>query len=452
MTFQSSPAATKTIYNILKINFVRRFIPNFAELVKNITSMLKKGSEIKWTTASRSSFEAIKQYIMEAPTLINPDYTKGFCIFSFASYDTITKVLLEKNDEGIEHPMAFFSKALRDAELRYDLIEKQAYALIKSLKAFRIYILHSKVIAYVTSASDIDGKSAKWIAKFIEFDIEKLEVPPGLSSSQARTIRLRSTKFYIDQNLIYWKDPLGILLRCLDKEQSVEVIHQFHSSICGGHHYWKTIAHKILRVGYYWPTLFSDVFSFVKSCDKCQRFARRQQLKSLPLKLVHVNGPFQQWGLDIIGEINPHSSGQHKWILVATDYFTKWIEAIPTKNANHQVVIKFLNENIFTRFGCPTILVTDNAATFKAKELMDMTKSMGIQVVHSTSYYPQGNGLAESSNKSLVRVIKKLLEDNKKSWDYKLKFALWADIVTIKKSIGNSPFKLVYGADVVFPI
>ena len=72
----------------------------------------------------------------------------------------------------------------------------------------------------------------------------------------------------------------------------MEVTHQFHSSICGGHHYWKTTAHKIMRAWYYWPTLFSDVFSFVKSCDKCQRFARRQQLKSMPLKPVHANGPF----------------------------------------------------------------------------------------------------------------------------------------------------------------
>ena len=156
--------------------------------------------------------------------------------------------------------------------------------------------------------------------------------------------------------------------------------------------------------------------------------------------------------MDFIGEINPHSSGHHKWILVATDYFTKWIEAISTKNANHQVIIKFLNENIFTRFGCPTKLVTDNAANFRAEELVDMCESMGIQLVHSTSYYSQGNGLEESSNKSLVRIIKKLLEDNKKSWDSKLKFALWADRATNKKSIGNSPFKLVYGDDVVFPI
>ena len=81
-----------------------------------------------------------------------------------------------------------------------------------------------------------------------------------------------------------------------------------------------------------------------------------------------------------------------------------------------------------------------------------MCDSMGIKLIHSTSYYSQGNGLAESSNKSLIRIIKKLLEDNKKNWDSKFKYALWADRVTIKKSIGNSPFKLLYGTEAVFPI
>jgi hypothetical protein len=96
--------------------------------------------------------------------------------------------------------------------------------------------------------------------------------------------------------------------------------------------------------------------------------------------------------------------------------------------------------------------VADNAVVFKSEALMDMCESMGIQLVHSTPYYPQGNGLAESSNKSLIKIIRKLLEENKKSWDSKLKFALWADTVTIKKSIGTSPFKMVYGTDTIFPV
>jgi transposase InsO family protein len=165
----------------------------------------------------------------------------------------------------------------------------------------------------------------------------------------------------------------------------------------------------------------------------------------MPLKPVMVTGPFQQWGLDFIGEIHPPSSSQHRWILVATDYFTKWIEAIPTRNANHTVIINFLYDHIFARFGCPKRLVTDNAVAFNDKTLVKLCEDMGIQLVHSTTYYPQGNGLAESSNKSLIRIVKKLLEQNQKSWDSKLKFALWADRVTNKKSIDTSPFKLVYG-------
>jgi len=107
----SIPRSKRDIQSFLgKINFVRRFIPNFAELVNHITSMLKKGSEIKWKDASRNSFEAIKQAIMEAPTLISPNYTKEFCIFSFSSYDTLVVVLLQKNDEGIEHLEPFSTK------------------------------------------------------------------------------------------------------------------------------------------------------------------------------------------------------------------------------------------------------------------------------------------------------------------------------------------------------
>ena len=114
--------------------------------------------------------------------------------------------------------------------------------------------------------------------------------------------------------------------------------------------------------------------------------------------------------------------------------------------------MKFLYENIFIRFGFPVRLVTDNAPAFKARALVSMCESMGIQLVHSMSYHPQGNGLDESSNKSLVSIIIKLLETNHKIWVSKLNFSLWDDRVNDKRSIGTSPFKLVYGTEAIFPI
>jgi transposase InsO family protein len=108
------------------------------------------------------------------------------------------------------------------------------------------------------------------------------------------------------------------------------------------------------------------------------------------------------------------------------DFFTKWIEAIPTRSASHMVIIRFL-EDLITRFGFPSKIVTDNATSFKAEPLAKFYEQFKIKLIHSTPYYPQGNGLAESSNKSLIRIIKRLLEDNKKAWDSKLKFSLWDD-------------------------
>jgi hypothetical protein len=116
-------------------------VPKFVEEVKLITTMLKKENEVKWTPQSWHSFEQIKKALTEAPVLISSDYSKDFLIFSFASLDIVAVVLLQTNDSGLEQPIAYFSRALRDAEVRYDTMEKRAYALVKALKAFRTYIL-----------------------------------------------------------------------------------------------------------------------------------------------------------------------------------------------------------------------------------------------------------------------------------------------------------------------
>eukprot|EP00253_Pinus_taeda_P034230 PITA_34230 len=217
---------------------------------------------------------------------------------------------------------------------------------------------------------------------------------------------------------------------------------EFHAGDCGGHLYWKSTTDKILQAGYYWPSLFANVKKFVVSCHKCQIFEGKINLLPLPLKPISTEKPFQQWGLDFIGEIHPSSSGQHKWILTATNYFTKWIEAIPCRQANDSTIIQFLENNILSRFGCPEKVITDNTAAFKSKKIINFCHKYHITLGHSTAYYPQGNGLAESSNKSLINIIKKLLEENKKNWHKKLTNALWADRLSTKKSIGMSPYEL----------
>ena len=127
---------------------------------------------------------------------------------------------------------------------------------------------------------------------------------------------------------------------------------------------------------------------------ECQKFAGKHKLQSLPLKPIAVNATFQQWGLDFIGKINPSSSGQHKWIFTTTNFFTKWVEAIPTRRATDKVIISFLQDNILSRFGCLRKLVTDNGPAFKSKNMVNFCEENNIILKHSTPFHPRGNGFS----------------------------------------------------------
>ena len=94
-------------------------------------------------------------------------------------------------------------------------------------------------------------------------------------------------------------------MSCLLEEEVEKTIREFHKGDCGGHHYWKNIVHKILRLGFYWLGIFSDVYKEVSSCHECQIFYGKRKLQPFPLKPISVEAPFRQWGLDFIGEIHP---------------------------------------------------------------------------------------------------------------------------------------------------
>jgi hypothetical protein len=167
---------------------------------------------------------------------------------------------------------------------------------------------------------------------------------------------------------LYWKDLACILLNFLLKDEVEKVLQEFHAGECDGHMNWKVTANKILIAGFYWPTLFTNVHHKVTASHQCHLFEGKRKLLPLPMKLISIEAPFQQWGLDFIEEIHPPSSGQHRWILTSIDYFSKWIEEVPSRQATNSVIIKFLENNILSCFGCPRNIITDNATTFSVEE------------------------------------------------------------------------------------
>jgi hypothetical protein len=157
-------------------------------------------------------------------------------------------------------------------------------------------------------------------------------------------------------------------------------------------------------------------------------------------------------GIGFHWQDNPLSTKEHCFVIVATDYFTKWTEAIPLKNITHKEVIGFITEHIIHRFGIPQTLTTYQGASFVAKEVRDFVNSYGIKLINSSPYCTQANGQVESSNRTLVNLIKKKIEDNPKRWHEVLSEALWAHRMSRRGATKVTPFELVYGQEAVLPV
>jgi hypothetical protein len=208
----------------------------------------------------------------------------------------------------------------------------------------------------------------------------------------------------------------GMLLHCVNNEEAQKLLQETHGSSnfvihVGGHFSAKTTAFKIIRKGYYWPSIFCDSYVFSRSCDKCQKLAGKERLSTMPLQPVLPEFPFSKWGLDFIGPINPPSSAGQVFILTATNYFSKWVEVVPLKHSTHDQVISFLENNIFSRFGLPLEIITENGPAFISTKLTQFLAKLGVKNFTSSAYYPQGNGQTESTNKNLVRIVKRIIED-----------------------------------------
>jgi hypothetical protein len=193
------------------------------------------------------------------------------------------------------------------------------------------------------------------------------------------------------------------LCRFLNHEEVESVLNDFHKGACGGHLSELTTAKKILRAGCFWPTIFKDCIKVVKKCHPCQVFTWKMRSHPSPLHPVIIVGPFTKWEVDFV-DCNPTSIGRHQHIIVVVDYFTKWVEAMPTIKSYGKTATFFVLKQIIAWFGIPSEIVIDHSNHFQNEMMVELASKLGFRNGPSSPYYPQENGQVEAANKSVKTI------------------------------------------------
>ncbi|GJQ98625.1 reverse transcriptase domain-containing protein [Tanacetum coccineum] len=287
-----------------------------------------------------------------------------------------------------------------------------------------------------------------WFADFANYHAGRFIVK-GMSTQQ-------KNKFFKDVKHYFWDDPFlfkicadQVIRRCVHGNEALEILSACHNGPTGGHHGANLTAKKIFDSGFFWPTIYKDAHEFVKNCDSCQRQGKTSQRDEMPQNSIQVCEIFDIWGIDFMGPF-PSSRG-NKYILVAVDYLSKWVEAkaLPTNDA--RVVCKFL-KSLFARFGAPRAIISDRGTHFCNDQFAKVMQKYGVTHRLSTAYHPQTSGQVEVSNRGLKRILERTIGENRASWSDKLDDALWAFRTAYKTPIGCTPYKLVYGKACHLPI
>nr|GFA62650.1 DNA-directed DNA polymerase [Tanacetum cinerariifolium] len=274
------------------------------------------------------AFQTLKKKLTEAPILITPNWDLPFELMCDAS-DFAIENLVADHLSRLENP---YENVLDPKEIN------ETFPL--------------ETLSLVTFRGD---SSASWFSDFANYHAGNFIVK-GMTSQQ-------KNKFFKDVKHFFWDDPFlfkicadQVIRQCVHGKEALDILEACHNRPTGGHHGANLTAKKIFDAGFFWPTISKDAHEFVKNCDSCQRQGKISQRDKMPQNSIQIYEIFDVWGIDFIGPF-PSSRG-NKYILMAVDYLSKWVEAkaLPTNDA--RVVCKFL-KSLFARFGAPRAIISD---------------------------------------------------------------------------------------------
>lgn len=292
----------------------------------------------------------------------------------------------------------------------------------------------------------MDLETYQWLFQYLSDGT----LPTHMDNKQRITLKKQATHYLIQSHQLFRrniKNPIEPL-RVIKTTELESVLHNLHENILSGH-FGIEATYNRARSRYYWPNLYKTIAKYIKSCDTCQRQGAPVQHEEM--HPIPIGKPFDRVGIDIIGPLTVTTSG-NRYIVVATEYLTKWPEAKAIKDTKAITIAKFIYEEIICRHGCPEVLLSDQGTPF-CNELVDSLCQL-MQIKHrlSSAYHPQTNGLTERFNKTLCTTLAKYVSDYGDTWDTFLNASLFAYRTVQNSTTKYTPFKLIYGREAVIPM
>ncbi|GFV47211.1 hypothetical protein TNCV_4828671 [Trichonephila clavipes] len=395
----------------------KRFIKGFCYLAEPLQSLLKSGVEFHWGPEEVEAFNSLKKALTSDPVLGMYDERASTEIHTDASGYGIGAVLVQIQN-NVEKVIAYASRTLTKAEKNYSTTERECLAIVWATNKFRPYIFgkHFTVVTdhhslcWLMNLKDPSGRLARWALRLQEHDFDvkyktgkKHSDADALSRNPVEEETETSDKFLAvttsmnlameqkkDQDLAKLKllsnsskneefrfidgilcrknfDPDGKLwLPVIPKHLRADILRHFHDAPTAGHLGFAKTYDRI-RKRFYWPGMYRNVVRYVMHCRECQR--RKSVPQRPPGRLVPIPpaiAPFHRIGIDLLGRF-PKSAHGNKWIIVCTDYSTRYAitKALPTAEVDE--IAKFLLEEIVLRHGAPRVIITDRGAVFRSR-------------------------------------------------------------------------------------
>ncbi|KAI5151211.1 hypothetical protein ENBRE01_1973 [Enteropsectra breve] len=420
------------------VNYCRGFIENTALITGPLNNLLKGENKkstkiIEWNDELTLAFKQAKNTLHKNTMRYQPNFNEQFILTTDASDKAIGAILSQRDKEGNEKIVHYFSKILDETQKNYCITDKELLAVVKGIDKFRRYLLGKKFIlktdhqalTFMKEAKNTNSRILRWSLRLQEYDFE-IQYIKG-EENGADALSRYSTEKEND-------NKCNAIL--LNDEERNNVIKSYH--ITGGHASANNMKF-LMKDKYTWPTLYKEIDKYVSQCKIC--LLSGNKLGNTLNKVIKPTQINHLWELDLIGRIEG-KTGKNKFIFVAIDHFSKWLEAKVIDNKEAHTIISCITELILNKHGRPSVILTDNGLEFKNTECENLAKDNNFEWVYNSPDHHETVGAVERANQSLWRKIQKLSEYGRYKWESTVEKAVYAMNISHHRALGTSPYIL----------